>query len=168
MSASSQKERIAVYPGSFDPPTMGHLNIIDRGAEVFDRVVVGVAINTSKNGVFTREERVDLLEELVADRPNVEVDSFHGLLVDYMDEKGYTTVLRGIRTVSDFESELQMAQANRLLKEHIDTVFMMTDANYSHLSSSIIREIISLGGDTKGMVSPQVEAALKAKLAPKG
>ena len=167
MSPTPNKERIAVYPGSFDPPTMGHLNIIDRAAEVFDRVIVAVAINVSKRGLFSREERVGLLEGLVADRPNVSVDSFQGLLVDYMDKNGYTTVLRGIRTVSDFESELQMAQANRLLKENVDTVFMMTDAHYSHLSSSIIREIITLGGDTKGMVSPQVEAALKEKLAPK-
>ena len=166
MSAGT-KERVAVYPGSFDPPTMGHLNIINRAAEVFDRVIVAVAINVSKRGLFSREERVGLLEGLVANRPNIEVDSFQGLLVDYMKQRGYITVLRGIRTVSDFESELQMAQANRLLMENMDTVFMMTDAHYSHLSSSIIREIITLGGDTKGMVSPDVEAALKAKLAPK-
>ncbi|MEW6776099.1 MAG: pantetheine-phosphate adenylyltransferase [Bdellovibrionota bacterium] len=159
--------RVAVYPGSFDPPTHGHLNIIERGAHVFDEVVVTIATNTSKKGVFTPEERMDLIRQLTKHLPNVRVEGFTGLLVDFMSKKDYHVVLRGIRTVQDFEYEFQMALSNKHLNPDIETVFMMTDAKYSHLSSSLIREIVMLGGSTKGMVPEIAEKALREKLSPK-
>lgn len=160
-------ERVAVYPGSFDPPTNGHLDIIRRGAEVFDKVVVALLVNVSKKskGVFTHEERVEMIRKVTADIPNVEVETFSGLLVDYMTEKGYTAVLRGIRTISDFEYEFQMALSNKHLNPKVETVFMMTEAQYSYISSSLIREIVALGGDTRGMLPDSIEQALREKLA---
>lgn len=154
----------ALCPGSFDPPTDGHLNIVKRGLKIFDHITVAVAINRSKKTLFTPEERVEMLKELFKETKNVEIDSFEGLLVDYCHKKKIHTILRGIRTVSDYEYELQMSLANRILHPDIETIFMMTEGRYSHISSSIIKEIISFGGTGKGMIHPLVEKKLKEKL----
>lgn len=156
--------RIACYPGSFDPFTFGHLNIIDRSSSIFDKVIVSVAHNTSKKTVFTIDERLEIINEIFKDRPNIEVDKFEGLLVDYVKKIGTNTVLRGMRTVSDFEFELQMANANKSLDPNIETVFMVTDSKFSYISSSLIKEIISLGGSAKHLVPEIVETKLKQKL----
>jgi len=155
--------KIAVYPGSFDPFTYGHINIIERGLEIFDVIIVAVAHNTSKQTVFTAEERVKIIKEVFKDRPNVLVDTFEGLLVHYCKSNGYSVILRGLRTVSDFEFEFQIAHANRHMYNKLETLFMMTESEFSHLSSTIIKEIISLGGEGKGMVPPPVERELKKK-----
>ncbi|MDO8520231.1 MAG: pantetheine-phosphate adenylyltransferase [Deltaproteobacteria bacterium] len=150
-------------PGSFDPPTNGHINIVERGLKMCDRVVVAVAINRSKKTIFEPEERVEMLKDLLKDKKNVEIDSFEGLLVDYCRKKGIHTILRGIRTVSDYEYELQMSLANRILNPDIETVFMMTEGRFAHISSSIIKEVISFGGSGAGMIHPVVEKKLKEK-----
>jgi len=160
----SQK-KIAICPGSFDPPTDGHINIIERGLEVFDHIIVAVAINRSKKGLFDPSERVEMLTELLkAHKKRITVDSFTGLLVNYCAQKKVKTILRGIRTVSDYEYELQMSLANRILHPDIDTLFMMTEGRYSHISSSIIKEILAFGGSGKGMIHSFVEKKLKEKL----
>lgn len=155
----------AIYPGSFDPPTEGHINVIERALKVFDKVVVAVAANTAKKSVFTPAERVGLLKERLGDRPALEVDAFQDrLLVDYARSKKAGALVRGLRTVQDYEYEFQMALANKRLAPDIETVFLMTDSEYSHLSSSLIKEIVSLGGSGKGMLAPIVEKKLKEKL----
>lgn len=154
----------AIYPGSFDPFTNGHKNVIERGVKVFDEVVVAVAHNTSKKTIFTLEERVEILSEIFKDRADVRVDYFEGLLVDYAKRMGTNIVLRGMRTVSDFEYELQMALANKSLSQELETVFMVTDSEFSHVSSSVIREVVSLGGSARKMVPAIVEKKLKEKL----
>ena len=154
----------AICPGSFDPPTDGHVNIVERGLKVFDQIVVAVAINTSKNSGVTPQERVALLKELLKEHKNVEIDSFSGLLADYCHQKKIYTILRGIRTVSDYEYELQMSLANRILHPEIETLFMMTEGKFSHISSSIIKEIISFGGSGTAMIHPLVEKKLREKL----
>lgn len=156
--------KVAVYPGSFDPFTRGHMNIIDRGIKVFDKVIVAVAHNKSKKTMFTLQERVEILKSLFDGRTDVEVDSFEGLLVDYVLKRGTNTVLRGMRTVSDFEYELQMALANKTLNEDVETVFMVTDSEYSHISSSVIKEVVSLNGSASHMVPEIVETKLRDKL----
>ena len=156
--------KIAVYPGSFDPFTNGHKNIIERGVQVFDQIVVAVAHNSSKKTVFTVEERVEILNEVFKDRDDVKVDYFEGLLVDYIKRKGTNIVLRGMRTVSDFEFEMQMALANKTLSSELETVFMVTDSEYSHISSSVIKEVISLNGSASHMVPEVVEKRLREKL----
>jgi len=156
--------KVAIYPGSFDPFTKGHLNIIERGVRVFGQVVVAVAHNTSKKTVFTLQERVDLLNEIFRGRDDVKVDYFEGLLVDYAKKMGTNVVLRGMRTVSDFEYELQMALANKTLSPELETVFMVTDSEFSHISSSVIREVVSLGGQATHMVPDIVETKLREKL----
>ena len=156
--------RVAIYPGSFDPFTNGHINIIERGIKVFDNVIVAVAHNISKKTTFTLEERVEIIQELFKGRPDVKVDYFEGLLVDYARKIGVHTVLRGMRTVSDFEYELQMALSNKTLNSELDTIFMVTEGAYSHISSSLIKEIITLGGSAKGMVPELVEKKLREKL----
>jgi pantetheine-phosphate adenylyltransferase len=156
--------KVAIYPGSFDPFTKGHQNIIERGVRVFGQVIVAVAHNTSKKTIFTLEERVDLLNEIFRGREDVRVDYFEGLLVDYAKKMGTNVVLRGMRTVSDFEYELQMALANKTLSPELETVFMVTDSEYSHISSSVIREVVSLGGSAVHMVPQIVEAKLREKL----
>lgn len=156
--------KIAVCPGSFDPPTEGHLNIIRRGLELFDKVIVAVAVNSQKRSTFSTEERISLLRELLKGERGIEVDSFEDLLlVDYARSKKATAILRGLRTVQDYEYEFQMALANKQIAPKIETVFIMTEAPYSHVSSSISKEIIMLGGPGKGMVPPQVEKKLKEK-----
>ena len=156
--------KVAIYPGSFDPFTKGHQNIIERGVRVFGQVVVAVAHNTSKKTVFTLQERVDLLNEIFRGRDDVKVDYFEGLLVDYAKKMGTNVVLRGMRTVSDFEYELQMALANKTLSPELETVFMVTDSEFSHISSSVIREVVSLGGQATHMVPSIVETKLRDKL----
>ncbi len=156
-------ERIAIYPGSFDPLTYGHLNIIERGRLLFDKLIVAVAHNTAKKTFFEFEERVEILREILKDVKDVEVDGFQGLLVDYAVRKNATVILRGIRTVSDFEYEFQMALANKMLNPSLETVFMMTDAKYSYLSSTLIKEIVHFGGSVTSMVPPLVEEKLKEK-----
>lgn len=156
--------KIAIYPGSFDPPTYGHVNIVERSIQVFDKVIVAVATNSTKQTTFTSQERVDLLRTLFEKESRVEVDEFDGLLVDYVKKRKATVILRGLRTVYDFEYEFQMALANKKLDEQVDTVFMMTDAKYAFHSSSIIKEVVRLAGDTRGMLPPIVEERLKKKL----
>ena len=156
--------KVAIYPGSFDPFTKGHQNIIERGVRVFGQVVVAVAHNTSKKTIFTLEERVELLNEIFRGREDVKVAYFEGLLVEYAKKMGTNVVLRGMRTVSDFEYELQMALANKTLSPELETVFMVTDSEFSHISSSVIREVVSLGGSAVNMVPKIVEVKLKEKL----
>ncbi len=156
--------RIVIYPGSFDPFTFGHLDIIERGSKVFDKMVVAVAHNVSKKTTFSIEERVEIIEEVFKNNDKVEVDSFKGLLVDYSKSKGTNIVLRGMRSVSDFEYEMQMAHANKSLDPELETVFMVTSRKYSHISSSLIMEIVSLGGSAGDLVPEIVEKKLKQKL----
>lgn len=156
--------KTAICAGSFDPPTLGHLNIIERGLKIFDKIIVAVAINISKQPVLKPKERVALLKELLKKHRNVEVTSFEGLLVDFAKKARCATLLRGIRNMSDYEYESQMALANKALHPEIETIFMMTEGQYSHLSSTIIREIIATGGSCKGMIHPLVERILKRKL----
>ena len=156
--------KVAIYPGSFDPFTNGHKNIIERGVRVFDKVIVAVAHNTTKKTVFTVEERVEIISEVFKDREDVKVDYFEGLLVDYVKRMGTNIVLRGMRTVSDFEFEMQIALANKTLSSELETVFMVTDNEYSHISSTVIKEVTSLGGTVSHMVPEVVEKRLREKL----
>jgi pantetheine-phosphate adenylyltransferase len=156
--------KVAIYPGSFDPFTNGHQNVIERGIKVFGKVVVAVAHNTTKETLFTLEERVEILNEIFKGRDDVEVDYFEGLLVQYAKKKGTNIVLRGMRTVSDFEYELQMALANKSLSDELETVFMVTDSEFAHISSSVIKEVVSLGGPATHMVPEAVEVKLREKL----
>jgi len=157
-------KRVAIYPGSFDPPTNGHLNLVKRGTQIFDQVIVAVAESTSKRYLFTTEERVKLWKQLLKGAPGVKVETFSGLLVNYVESKNSNVILRGLRNVTDFEYEIQMASTNHTLNSRIETVFMMTEGIYSHLSSTLIKEIVMLGGSVKGMVPPLVERELKKRL----
>ena len=157
-------KKVAIYPGSFDPPTEGHLNIVKRGVKIFDQVIVAVAESTSKKYLFTVEERVALWKKLLKNVPRTKVETFNGLLVDYVASKGTNIILRGLRNVSDFEYEIQMAITNKNLNPELETVFIMTEGTYSHLSASLIKEIVLLGGSVKGMVPPLVERELRKKL----
>lgn len=156
--------RTAIYPGSFDPLTNGHLDVIQRAAKLFDRVVVAVARNESKHPLFTLEERKRMVERAVRRLPNVEADSFEGLLMDYAQRQSAQAVIRGLRAVSDFEFEFQLALMNRNLNERIETIFMMPKDAYTFLSSRIVKEIASLGGDVTAFVPAHVRTALLAKL----
>ena len=158
----SQKQ-IAVYPGSFDPITYGHIDIIERGLEVFDEIVVAVAQNVDKMGLFTTAERIDLIRAAVKDNPRVKVDTFEGLLVDYVVAQGARVILRGLRAVSDFEYEFQIAQMNHNLRREVETLFMMTSVPYGYLSSSIVKEVASLHGPVETLVPPPVHKALAEK-----
>lgn len=157
-------KRTAICAGSFDPPTDGHINIIQRSLKMFDKVIVAVAVNMSKQPVFTPEDRATMLKGIFQDNEHVEVDVFEGLLVDYARKRGVFTVLRGIRTMGDYEYESQMALANKTLEPKLETIYMFTEGKYAHLSSSIIKEIIAFGGEGKGMIHPIVEKKLKEKL----
>jgi len=156
--------KIAVYPGSFDPPTNGHLDVIQRAGKLAGTLYVAVATNTSKEPLFTADERVKLLEQITAGIPNVVVDRFDGLLVDYAKKVGASAIFRGLRAVSDFEYEFQMALTNRQLNVEIETLFLMPSQDYSYLSSQMIKEVGRLGGDLTPFVPPEVAALMKKKL----
>jgi len=156
-------KKTAVYPGSFDPITYGHLDIIERGLEVFDEIVIAVARNSEKKSLFSTAERIHHIEETIGDNPNVTVDTFDGLLVDYVLSKGAKVILRGLRAVSDFEYEFQIAQMNHNLKNEVETLFMMTSVPYGYLSSSIVKEVASLKGPVESLVPPVVRQALNEK-----
>ena len=155
--------RLAIFPGSFDPLTNGHVDIILRGAHLFDRILVAVLVNADKNPLFSAEERVHIVREVFREYPNVEVDAFDGLLVEYARRKRASVIVRGLRAVSDFEYEFQMALMNRHLEPTLETVFMMPAEQYTYLSSRLIKEVFSLGGDVRGLVPPVVESLLQAK-----
>ncbi len=162
--ALAQRALTAVYPGSFDPITNGHLDLIDRAAKLCDRLIVTVLRNEQKQPLFTVEERMDMLREVVRRYPNVEVDSFDGLLVAYAQAKGARLVVRGIRAISDYEYELQMALMNRRLSPDIETVFLMAGEAYSFISSRLVKEVIRLGGNISGLVPEPVVARLEARV----
>lgn len=157
--------RTAIYPGSFDPVTLGHLDIIERSAGLFDRVVIGVLTNSQKTPMFSPEERVEMLREVTAGFPNVEVESFSGLTVDFARKSGAKFMIRGLRAVTDFEYELQLSHTNREIAPDIDTIFFTTGINFGYISSSVTKEIASYGGDISRFVPPLVEERVKAKLA---
>ncbi|MGE3276248.1 MAG: pantetheine-phosphate adenylyltransferase [Vicinamibacterales bacterium] len=157
--------RLAVYPGSFDPLTNGHVDIIRRGAKLFDEIIVAVLVNAEKQPLFSNEERVAMIRDVFGDSPNVEVDTFDGLLVDYATRRGACAIVRGLRAVSDFEYEFQMALMNRRLAPQLETVFMMPAEQYTYISSKLIKEVFMLGGEVKGLVPPVVEDRLRSKQA---
>ncbi len=154
----------AIYPGSFDPLTNGHLDIIKRASKLFDEVTVAVLINTTKKGLLSLEERVELIEAEIKDLPNVKVDSFVGLLVDYCKENDIDVIVRGLRAISDYEYEMQIAQMNRTLNPNIETIFLMTNTKYSFLSSSIVKEVVRFGGKVDGVIPDSVQKKLETKL----
>jgi len=155
--------KTAVYPGSFDPVTSGHYDIIVRASRLFERLIVAVAPNPAKQPLFTVEERMKMLQEVCASLPNVQVECFEGLLVDFAVERGAQVIVKGLRAVSDFEYELQMALTNRRLRPQVETIFMMTNSEYVFLSSSIVKEIARLGGNVQGLVPKAVEPYLYRK-----
>ena len=157
------KEIVAVYPGSFDPLTNGHIDIIQRGSRLFDRIIVGVLINLEKSPLFTLKERVAIAREVFRGWDNVEVDTFDGLLVDYAGRKHARVIVRGLRAVSDFEYELQMALMNRRLSPDVETVFMMPAEPYTYVSSRLVKEVVALGGSVHGLVPEIVEDRLREK-----
>jgi len=153
-----------IYPGTFDPTTLGHLDLIKRAVGIFDALIIAVASNPHKNPLFSLDERINMLKEVTKGINNIEIDSFQGLLIDYVREQKCNTVLRGIRAVSDFEYEFQMVLSNRKLANDIETIFMMPSENYFYLSSKMIKEMASLGADLSGFVPSVVEKKLKTKL----
>lgn len=157
-------ERKAIYPGSFDPITNGHVDIIQRGKKIFDKIIVGVLDNPKKSPLFTAAERVELIKQVFAQDPAVEVMSFDGLLVDFARKNGVNVVIRGLRAISDFEYEFQMALMNRKLAHEMETLFMMPSLKYSFLSSNMVKEVFQLGGCIKDLVPPLVEEALINKM----
>jgi pantetheine-phosphate adenylyltransferase len=156
---------LAVYPGSFDPLTNGHVDIVARGARLFDRVVVAILVNQEKTPLFSIDERVEIARAVFGDLPGVEIDTFHGLLVDYVARRGAQVVVRGLRGVTDFEYEFQMALMNRRLNGRVETIFMMPGEPYTYTSSRLIKEVFSLGGEIGGLVPDLVEARMREKLA---
>ena len=159
-----QKPKLAVYPGSFDPLTNGHVDIIERGARLFDRIVVAILVNGEKDPLFSSVERKEIAEEVFGRFPNVEIETFDGLLVDYAAGREANVIVRGLRAISDFEYEMQMALMNRRLDKLIETVFMMPDERYTYLSSRLVKEVYALGGSTVGLVPEIVEARLALKM----
>lgn len=155
---------VALYPGSFDPITNGHLDLIERSARLSDRLIVAILKNESKQPLFSVAERMEMVHEVTARYPNVEVDSFHGLLVDFARQKGASVIIRGIRAISDYEYELQMALMNRRLCPSVETVFLMSGEAYSFISSKLVKEVIALGGNISGLVPPCVEVRLKNRV----
>lgn len=155
---------VAIYPGSFDPLTNGHLSLIQRGLQMFDKLVVAIAVNPKKTPLFSVEERREIIREALPD-PRIEVDDFQGLLVEYARHRGIHVLLRGLRAVSDFDYEFQLANMNRKLAREVETVFMMTGEDYFYISSALVREVASLGGNVTGLVPPNVLTRLQAKFA---
>ena len=158
-----EKQSIAIYPGTFDPITNGHVSLVKRGCAIFSKVVVAVAVDNNKKPLFTTKERVALAQECFADNPQVVVEPFSGLLVDYADRRGCTVILRGLRAVSDFEYEFQLALMNKKLKPHVQTIFLMTDYRWLYISSTIVKAAASLGGDVRDMVPPNVIQAFRKR-----
>ena len=158
------KRVVAIYPGSFDPLTNGHLDLIERGSKIFDDLIVAILGNPEKEPLFTLAERTEMLRAMTRQWPNVSVDSFNGLLVEYARQKGAQAVLRGIRAISDYEYELQMALMNRKLEPQLETVFMMPAEQYSYISSRLVKEVFHLGGSVKELVPKVVEEKLKQKV----
>jgi pantetheine-phosphate adenylyltransferase len=156
--------RTVIYPGSFDPLTNGHLDVIQRATKLFDRVIVAVAKSEGKHPLFTQKERLQMVEIAVRESPNVEFEAFDGLLIEYVERRAAQAVIRGLRAVSDFEFEFQLALMNRKLNERVETIFMMPKDTYTFLSSRIVKEIASLGGDVSAFVPKHVQGALVAKL----
>src|SRR3954465_2096668 len=156
-------ETLAIYPGSFDPLTNGHVDIIQRGARLFDRIVVAILLNGEKSPLFTVDERVEIAREVFANNPSVEVDTFDGLLVDYARRKGAGVIVRGLRAISDFEYEMQMALMNRHLNPEVETVFMMPAEPYTYVSSRLVKEVVALGGSVTTLVPTIVEDRLRDK-----
>ena len=148
--------RIAIYPGSFDPVTNGHLDVIKRASKLYDKVIVGVLSNSNKSPLFTDDERVEMISQATGDIPNVSVDKFSGLLVDFVTKNNASVIIKGLRTVADFEYEFQMALLNKALNPEYETVFLMTDMKYSYISSSIVKEVAKLHGDLTGFVPAQI------------
>ncbi len=159
-----KKKKIAVYPGSFDPVTNGHIDVIKRAMQLFDRVIVAVIDNANKNVLFSVKERMEMLRAVTRGLSGVEISHFDGLLVDYVKKKRAKVIIRGLRAVSDFEYEFQMALTNRKLAPDIETVFLMPAESYTYLSSSIVKEVVGLKGNVKGFVPRQIEARLRRKL----
>ena len=157
-------KKIAVYPGSFDPITYGHLDIISRGLKIFDEVVVAVAANSQKNPLFSIDERVRMIRDVFRNEQRVVIDTFSGLLIDYVSSRQAHVIIRGLRAISDFEYEFQIAQMNSEIGQGVETLFMMTSLQYGYLSSSIVKEVCLLNGNIDRFVPPEVKAALKAKL----
>ncbi len=157
--------RVALYPGSFDPVTYGHIDLITRASRIFDKIIVAAAEDTQKRTLFTCAERVEMLTDVTRDIPNIEVVAFKGLVVDYAQDRGVNVLLRGLRMISDFEFELQMALTNRRLNEKIETLFLMPSEGHSFVSSTLLKEAASLGADTSSFVPPSVNQRLKDKLA---
>lgn len=157
---------VAVYPGSFDPITNGHLDLVDRAARLFDRLIVAILRNEAKKPLFSVEERLEMAREVLKPWENIEVESFGGLLVDFATARGARVILRGIRAISDYEYELQMALMNRRLAPGIETVFLMAAEDYSFLSARLVKEVVALGGDVSGLVPPAVYERLRKRLAP--
>ena len=163
---ASSAGRVAVYPGTFDPLTNGHVDIIQRGVAIFDRIIVAILVNPAKSPLFTVNERMEMTREVFSDQPGVEVDSFQGLLVDYAERRQADVIVRGLRAISDFELEMQMALMNRHLSSSIETVFMMPAESYTYVSSRLVKEIFALGGSVTGLVPALVETQLAQQAAP--
>lgn len=161
-------DRIAVYPGSYDPLTNGHIDIIERGLKIFDKIIVAALMNPSKNYLFTLDERLDILNKTFRHNKNIQVDYFEGLLVDYLNTHNVNTVVRGLRAISDFEIEFQMALMNRQIKDAIETIFLVPSVNYHYVSSRLVKEVYSLGGEVSSLVPAMVDQMLKEKYSPKG
>ena len=156
--------RTAIYPGSFDPLTKGHVDIIERGAKLADRLIVGILMNATKQPMFTLEERIEIIQAGISHLSNVDIIPFDGLLVDFLKQQDARTVVRGLRAVSDFEYELQLAQTNRVMAPEIDTLFLTTGLKYSYLSSSMVKEIAAYGGDISAFLAPEVARRVEEKM----
>jgi len=163
MTPAPPTGRLAIFPGSFDPLTNGHVDIVLRSTQLFERVLIAVLVNADKKPLFSAAERVEIIREVFREYPNVEVDSFEGLLVDYARARRASAIVRGLRAVSDFEYEFQMALMNRHLEPTLETVFMMPAEQYTYLSSRLIKEVFSLGGEVRGLVPPVVEERMRTK-----
>ena len=156
--------KTAVYPGSFDPVTLGHYDIIERTAKMFDKLIIGVLNNKAKSPLFSDTERVNMLKEVTASLPTVEIQSFEGLLIDFVRQNGAAIIVRGLRAITDFEYELQLAQTNRVIAPEVDTIFLTTNLKYSYLSSSIVKEIAEYDGDISEFLHPAIAARVREKL----